>query len=96
MIIVVFTAVLGELDEDYSTTSAHLRAAAFEQFGCLDFKSVEQDGEEVTYSVWPDQEHVQQWKAYAEHLRAQHMAAKKWYKSYQTFTANILRHRKSG
>jgi heme-degrading monooxygenase HmoA len=93
MIIVVFTAVLGELDDDYASTSAHLRSAAFEQFGCVDFKSVEQDGEEITYSIWPDAEHVRAWKAYSEHLRAQRLAAQKWCKSYRTITAEIMRDR---
>lgn len=93
MIIVVFTAVLGDLDQDYAQTSAHLRAAAFEQFGCIEFKSVEHNGEEITYSLWPDEEHVQRWKMYAEHQRAKSMAVKKWYKGFTSITARVIRTR---
>lgn len=91
MIIVIFVAELGTLDNEYHATSAHLRAAAFEEYGCLDFKSVEQEGEEITYSIWPDIEHVHKWSAYAEHVRAKAMARSKWYKSYRSIIATIQR-----
>jgi len=82
MYVVVFRAQINQLDEDYSRMASVLRERAFTQYGCLDFTSACEDGNELALSYWPSLEAIQAWKADPIHLQAQKLGARKWYKSF--------------
>lgn len=90
-IVVIFRSVPDVTDEEYERTSEHLKALAFEEFGCLDYASYSEGEEKVTLSYWPSEEHVRLWKKQSDHITAQRLGRVKWYKHFSIQVAEIVR-----
>ncbi|MGB0734136.1 MAG: antibiotic biosynthesis monooxygenase family protein, partial [Pontibacterium sp.] len=62
MYIVIFKAELDVVDAEYTAMATRLRSRAFDQYGCLDFTSVCEKGQELAISYWPTLEAIHAWK----------------------------------
>lgn len=91
MYVVIFRAKVRRLDGEYAKVAARMRELALGQFGCLDFQSVAEQGDEIALSYWPDEASIQAWKAHAEHALAQQLGKARWYHSYIVQVAQITR-----
>ena len=91
MYVVIFRALIRELDEQYSATAARMRELALSEFGCLGFHSVCEGLEEVALSYWPDEASIRAWKNHPEHLLAQQTGRERWYTSYSVEVAQVQR-----
>ena len=61
MYVVIFTAKIKEVDDQYLETAQRMRKIAFAEYGCTEFKSVTEGDAEITVSYWPDLESIQKW-----------------------------------
>lgn len=91
MFAVIFRAMVGELDEEYTEAIERMKTLAFEEYGCLEFFALMDGDSRVAISYWNSQEDILQWKTNSEHLRAQSQGKKKWYKSYTVQVVEIKR-----
>jgi heme-degrading monooxygenase HmoA len=89
MYIVIFKAEVAKLDDDYFQTAKRMRSLAFEKYGCLDFKSLSENGHEIAVSYWPDEAAIAAWKNDPEHRQAQQKGREKWYYNYQVEIAEV-------
>lgn len=89
MFVVIFRAVAKNLDADYSEMAAALRAIAFQEFNCVDFKAVTEGRDEVALSYWNTLEDIRRWKAHPLHQKAQQLGRERWYESYSVEIAEI-------
>lgn len=92
MYVVIFRAQAQSLDAEYSAMAGQLRQMALDQFGCLDFTAVAENGSEIALSYWPDQASIRNWKQASEHLLAQQFGRERWYRAYSVEVAQIHRH----
>jgi len=79
------------MDDEYSFVARQLRTLALDEFGCLEFTSVCEDGGEIALSYWPDQAAILRWKQQVDHLMAQQLGRERWYESYSVEIAQIMR-----
>ena len=91
MYAVIFRASMAEPDDSYITTALRMRELAMEHYGCREFTSVTENGTEISISWWDDEQQIQEWKNDPEHLRAQEMGRKKWYRSYSVQIVKVIR-----
>lgn len=91
MYVVIFRARVRMLDAEYSSVAQRMRELAIEQFGCIEFHSVTEGGEEVSLSYWPSEENIRAWKSHPEHLLAQQAGRERWYQSYTVQVAQVER-----
>ena len=91
MYVVIFRAKVRSLDEEYDRTAARMRTLAIEQFGCLEFQAVAEDGHEVALSYWPSEDAIRAWKSHPEHVLAQKSGRERWYESYSVQVARVTR-----
>jgi len=91
MYVVIFRARVKQLDAAYAETAERMQKLAFAEFGCVGFHSLEQDGEELTLSYWPDLASIAAWKAHPEHQRAQELGRERWYDYYSVEVAEVGR-----
>jgi len=91
MFVVIFRAVARQLDAEYSQTAATLRELALSRFACLEFVAVNEGGQEIALSYWPDMESIRAWKAQADHVLAQQLGRERWYAGYRVQIAEIVR-----
>ena len=90
MYAVIFRASIGELDEHYQRTALCLRELAMERYGCLDFVSFSEGGQELAISWWATEAQIRAWKQDPEHLAAQ-AAGRRWYRDYQVQVLEVKR-----
>ncbi|QBY04127.1 antibiotic biosynthesis monooxygenase [Thalassotalea sp. HSM 43] len=80
---VIFTSTLQSDDPEYGRTAERMLELAEQHAGFLGEESArEQLG--ITVSYWQDLESIKQWKQQSEHVIAQQMGRKHWYKTYAT------------
>lgn len=91
MFAVIFRATIGELDDDYVAMAAKMRRIAKNQYGCLEFVSCQEGDQEIAISYWQDEAQIKEWRNNSEHLIAQGMGRKKWYKSYSVQVVRVER-----
>lgn len=91
MYIVIFTAEVNYLDDEYSATAARMRELATEKYGCTGFVSCCENGREIAVSYWPSEAHILAWKNDPEHRAAQRVGRTKWYRSYRVDVAETTR-----
>ncbi|MFI0474033.1 antibiotic biosynthesis monooxygenase family protein [Halomonas sp. HMF6819] len=87
---VIFTSIRTDVDEGYGEMAGRMVALAAEQPG---FLGVEAAREEVgvTVSYWADIASIKAWKAHAEHLEAQRLGHRRWYRHFKTRIAKVER-----
>jgi heme-degrading monooxygenase HmoA len=88
MYVVIFKAVIKELDDYYVNTASKLRELA-KSYGCSRFESFVTDKEEIALSYWPDRESIRRWGADPEHQAAQALGKSHWYTSYSVEIAEL-------
>ncbi|MCB1772493.1 MAG: antibiotic biosynthesis monooxygenase [Gammaproteobacteria bacterium] len=91
MYVVVFRATLGEPDEDYRRTAERLRELALGRYGCLDFSSCTEDGQEIAVSYWPDLASIHAWRDDPEHRQAKALGMARWYRDHRVDLAEVVR-----
>jgi heme-degrading monooxygenase HmoA len=89
MYAVIFRAKLAHGDDEYYQTAVRLRDLAFGKYGCLDFVSTQERGEEIAISYWEDKQHIREWKNDPEHLKAQQKGRDLWYQSYRVEVCKV-------
>jgi len=92
MYAVIFKAHLRQLDDEYFDTAARMRELAKQDYGCVEFTSVQEDGLEITISYWQRESDILRWKQDPEHQRAQQLGRTRWYASYRVEVVEIKRH----
>lgn len=96
MFAVIFRAEVARFDAEYAEVAARMRDIAIRDFGCSEFTSCTQDGQEIAISYWDNEDQIRLWKQNAEHLVAQGKGRTKWYKSYSVEVVEIVRSYSSG
>lgn len=91
MYAVIFRARTADVDDEYARVAASLREMAMTSFGCLEFVSATENGQEIAISYWPSEASIVRWKAHADHLAAQWLGREKWYASYTVQVVEIRR-----
>ena len=91
MYVVIFTATVAQLDDQYAQMAARMRDLAFSDYGCLGFEASLEGDTEIAVSYWPDLESIKRWKSNADHLAAQNLGRQKWYRSYKIDIARVER-----
>ncbi len=91
MYVVIFTARVAALDEQYGQTAQRMRQLALTEYGCLGFESVSENGTEISLSYWPSEAHIERWRTDAEHLAAQALGKSRWYEHYSVKVAQVTR-----
>ena len=91
MYAVIFRAKVKKLDGQYSVMAKNMRELAMSQYGCTEFTSCTEGGEEIAISYWPSLEHIKTWKNDADHLVAQSLGKEKWYETYSVQVVEIKR-----
>lgn len=91
MYAVIFRARIKALDAEYEKTAQRMRDLALSEYGCLQFTSACEGGQEIAISYWPDLDTIKKWKQAAEHLVAQQLGRSKWYSCYQVQVVEVLR-----
>ncbi len=88
---VIFTSRLGD-QEGYAEMAEHMAARAARQPGFIGMESARgADGLGITVSYWRDEAAVLAWKADAEHMLAQKLGRKRWYRHYRLRVALVER-----
>lgn len=91
MYVVIFKADAKQLDARYSETAALLRKTALEQFNCIAFEAVSENGREIALSYWHSEDDILRWRQHTQHLAAQRSALGNWYNAYSVEVAKIER-----
>lgn len=91
MYVVIFRAMIKQLDDDYIAMARHLRELALTQFGCLEFSAITEGTQEIALSYWESEEDIKAWKRNADHVTAQQRGRSDWYASYSVEIAEIKR-----
>ena len=91
MYAVIFRAMVGELDQEYSEAIERMKEVAFKEYGCLEFFALMEGESRVAISYWNSEEEIIRWKANSEHLQAQEQGKEKWYKSYSVQVVEVKR-----
>lgn len=91
MYAVIFRAQVKALDDAYLNAAKRMRGLAFEKYGCLDFVSLCENGEELAISYWPSLDAIQRWRNDEEHKSAQRIGAERWYSSYRVEVVELVR-----
>lgn len=87
---VIFTSVQSANIEGYTEMSIKMEALAKKQEGFLGIESARSDVG-ITVSYWRSLEDIKAWKSNIEHLEAQAMGRKKWYKNYKVRICKVER-----
>ena len=91
MFAVIFRAEIAELDDEYYATAEKMRRIAINQYHCREFITCCEGQQEIAISYWDEESHIKDWRNNSEHLIAQGMGRKKWYKSYSVQVVEIRR-----
>jgi len=91
MYAVIFTAKIKDLDQAYSETAKRMQDLAINKYGCTEFISVTEAGQEIAISYWQNQAQIKAWKQDIEHLAAQKLGRSIWYKYYKVQIVEIIR-----
>lgn len=91
MYAVIFRAVVGELDQEYSDAIERMKQLALKEYGCREFFALVNGEDRVAISYWDSEEAILNWKLNSEHLQAQKSGKEKWYKSYTVQVVEIKR-----
>ncbi len=78
------------MDPEYFSTAEKLRELALSQYNCAEFKSLFENGEEISLSYWHSLEDIKNWKANNLHRKAQLLGKSKWYKSYKVEVTQMI------
>ena len=82
----------GEEKEAYSSMANRMVELASQQEGFLGIESArDEKGRGITVSYWQTEECIKKWKENSEHLEAQKMGKKKWYKHFSLRIAKVIR-----
>ncbi len=87
---VIFTSVRTEVGDGYSEMADKMVELAKKQPGFLGVESARNEIG-ITVSYWESLEAIRMWKANVDHLEAQLLGRKKWYKNYKTRIAKVER-----
>jgi len=91
MFVVILKATVGDLGKDYTESLEQLKKLAIEEYGCLEFTAMMDGNKRMALSYWETEEQISNWKQNSVHLKTQHQAQKRWYKSYSVEVAEITR-----
>ena len=91
MYAVIFRAKIAGLDEEYDQVAKRMKELALGEFGCIEFISVTQGGDEIAISYWENEDQIRKWKRNAEHTLAQELGRSKWYESYKVQVVEVIR-----
>lgn len=87
MYIVIFKARIKQVDQIYSQMAANLQTKAKQEYGCVHFESVCENGYEIALSYWHTLEDIKCWKNDPVHLQAQKTSKNNWYSDYSVTIA---------
>ncbi|MGI1668766.1 MAG: antibiotic biosynthesis monooxygenase [Neptuniibacter sp.] len=88
---VIFKAQLKAEDQSYQETAARMRQKAIEEYGCLNFVSVNENNQEISISYWESEQAILNWKRDPEHKDAQQKGAARWYRNYTVEVVELKR-----
>ena len=91
MYAVIFRAVVGELDREYSDAIERMKELALGEYGCVEFFALMEGERRVAISYWNSEEDIHRWKKNSEHLQAQALGKTKWYESYSVQVVEVRR-----
>ncbi len=86
---VIFTSERTDRDDGYAETARRMLALAAQQPGFLGVESARDDALGITVSYWKDLAAIEAWRQDAEHLEAQRLGRKQWYRRYRLRIARV-------
>ena len=87
---VIFTSTHTENNEGYSEMASKMEALARKQPGYIGIESARSEIG-ITVSYWKDLESIKRWKSNIDHLEAQNLGRKNWYKNYTVRICKVER-----
>ena len=87
---VIFTSLLSENTEGYSTMAETMESLAKQQSGFIGMDSA-RETIGITISYWESLESIKNWKANLDHQAAQKMGKAQWYRSYKVRICKVER-----
>ncbi len=79
---VIFTSLLSENTEDYSTMAETMESLAKQQAGFIGMNSA-RETIGITISYWESLNAIKKWKTNMDHQAAQKLGKEQWYKWYK-------------
>jgi heme-degrading monooxygenase HmoA len=80
MYVVIFRATIKKLDKEYRSLAEKMRELAFSKYGCIDFISITEGDQEIALSYWESEDQIKEWKEDNQHMQAQELGKREWYK----------------
>lgn len=87
---VIFTSTRTENDNGYDEMAMKMVQLAEKQQGFLGIESAREEVG-ITVSYWSTLESISLWKQNVDHLEAQHLGRKSWYKSFKVRISKVER-----
>ena len=91
MYAVIFKAIAGEQDQQYSDMVATMRDLAFSKYNCIEFIAVTEGYQEIAISYWHSEEDIKRWHQDSKHQVAQQLGREKWYQAYTVEVVEVKR-----
>ena len=91
MYAVIFRAKINQVDDSYYELAERMRELALSKYGCIEFISSTEGNSEMAISYWNSQKQIKAWKEDKEHIKAQSLGKKVWYKSYSVQIVEVIR-----
>jgi len=89
---VIFSSLLADKERGYAAMAEHMMELAAEQDGFLGVESArDADGFGLTVSYWRDEQAISDWKHNLDHLQAQAMGRRQWYRQYSVRVVRVER-----
>ena len=91
MYAVILRAQINQIDDEYFEEINKLSQLAREQYHCVSFHAVRENGVEISISYWNSLGDMQAWRHDLSHQLAKQTGVWKWYSSYQVEVTEIMR-----
>lgn len=87
---VIFTSLRTNIDKGYVAMAEQMEKLAKKQKGFLGIESA-RNNLGITVSYWQSLEDIKEWKNNSQHLVAQELGKKQWYKAFKTRICKVER-----
>lgn len=88
---VIFHARRQDAEPGYAEMSARMEAMVLEMPGYLGKEDFRDGSRSITVSYWESEDAIKTWREQLDHLVAQDMGRKQWYRGFQVYVAKVER-----
>ena len=87
---VIFTSTLSEQSDGYDEMAIKMEQLAKQQPGFLGMETA-RSVVGITISYWKDLDAIKKWRSHLDHINAQKLGKKKWYRYYKVRVCRVER-----